>query len=59
MHLDLELFSAEGGRIEGSVGSNAGGERVTFSGWLELLRLLEATVSTESSSRRGTCSTIP
>ena len=45
MHFALELFSAEDGRVEGSVGDMGGG-RATFSGWLELLRLLEAATVT-------------
>ena len=44
MHLAVELIAAEDGRVEGSVTSNGGREQATFSGWLELLRLLETAI---------------
>ncbi len=53
MNLALELFSADDGRVEGSVIYNPGGERVTFSGWLELLRLLEAALAASSAPPGG------
>lgn len=44
MRFDLELTPAAEGRVEGYVGSVAGDQRA-FSGWLELLRILEADVA--------------
>ena len=38
----VELASAAGGRVEGSIRRDEVRESVPFSGWLELLRLLEA-----------------
>jgi hypothetical protein len=40
MHLDLLLFRAHDGRVEGRIRSNEGAV-VTFSGTLELLRAIE------------------
>ena len=42
MRLVLELTQLERGRVEGVLAREENDERQRFSGWLELLRLLEA-----------------
>ncbi len=45
MFLLLELVPTADGRVEGSVRSAPSDEPLAFSGWLELLRLLEAAIT--------------
>ncbi len=54
MRLVLELSATGDGRVEGWVEAAAGGGHVFFSGWLELLRLLEAKAASPSTPTAGT-----
>ena len=52
MRFAVELWPAAGGRVEGSVECDGTQGPVAFSGWLELLRLLEADVAATSTHPR-------
>jgi hypothetical protein len=49
----LELTPAEQGRVEGALVREGNDERQPFSGWLELLRLLEGAVGDSPGDQHG------
>ncbi len=53
MRLVLELFPTADGRVEGWIAGADADRQLFFSGWLELLRLLETSTASSTASARA------